>query len=80
VIDLKGSLAYQLAAAFSSDIMNDLMRVVLSPPNEAIAASYDIKNFWGSDSPYYFGGVVALYWADHGASCKLSARGHLVSM
>jgi hypothetical protein len=51
VIDLKGSLAYQLGAAFSSDMMNDLARVVKSQPNEDIAASYDIKNFWESDSP-----------------------------
>jgi hypothetical protein len=39
VIDLNGSLVYQLAVAFSSDIMNDLVRVVSSPPNKAIAAS-----------------------------------------
>jgi hypothetical protein len=39
VIDLGGSLAYQLVVAFSSDMMNDLGRVVLSPPNEAIVAS-----------------------------------------
>jgi hypothetical protein len=39
VIDLNGSLAYQLAYAFLSDMMNDLARVVSSPPNEAIAAS-----------------------------------------
>jgi hypothetical protein len=39
VIDLGGSLAYQLATAFSSDMMNDLARVVSAPPNEAIAAS-----------------------------------------
>jgi hypothetical protein len=51
VIDLKGSLTYQLAATFLSDIMNDLVRVVSSPPNEVIAASYDIKNFRGSGSP-----------------------------
>jgi hypothetical protein len=50
VIDLRGSLAYQLAAVFLSDIMNDLVRVVSSPPNEFIVASYDIKNFHGSDS------------------------------
>jgi hypothetical protein len=47
VIDLEGSLAYQLAAAFLSDMMKHLVRVVSSPPNEAIAASYDIKKFWG---------------------------------
>jgi hypothetical protein len=51
MIDLGGSLAYQFTAAFSSDIMNDFARVVSSLPNEAIAASYDIMNFWGSDSP-----------------------------
>jgi hypothetical protein len=39
MIDLSGSLAYQLAVAFLSDIMNDLTRVVLSPLIEAIAAS-----------------------------------------
>jgi hypothetical protein len=39
VIDLGGSLAYQLADAFSSDMMNDLVRFVLSPSNKAIAAS-----------------------------------------
>jgi hypothetical protein len=39
VIDLGDSLAYQLVAALSSDMMNDLARLVLSPPNEAIAAS-----------------------------------------
>jgi hypothetical protein len=51
MIDLGGSLVYQFAAAFLSDIMNDFARVVSPPPNEAIAASYDIRNFWGSDSP-----------------------------
>jgi hypothetical protein len=39
VMDLVGSLAYQLAAMFSSDMMSDLARVVSSPPNEAIASS-----------------------------------------
>jgi hypothetical protein len=39
VIDLSYNLAYLLAIAFSSDMMNDLVRVVLSPPAEAIAAS-----------------------------------------
>jgi hypothetical protein len=51
VIDLKGSLAYQLAAAFSSDMMMDLARVVSTPPNDAITASYNIKNFLGLDTP-----------------------------
>jgi hypothetical protein len=37
VMDL--GLAYQLAAAFLSNMMNDLARVVSSPPNKAIAAS-----------------------------------------
>jgi hypothetical protein len=32
------SLAYQFVVAPSSDMMNDLARVVLSPPDEAIAA------------------------------------------
>jgi hypothetical protein len=39
VMDLGCSLAYQLAAAFLSDIVNDLARVVSSPLDEAIAAS-----------------------------------------
>jgi hypothetical protein len=38
-MDLGGSLAYQLAVAFLSYMMNDLARVILSSPNEAIAAS-----------------------------------------
>jgi hypothetical protein len=38
-MDLDGSLAYQLAAAFSRDMMNDLASVVSSPPDESIAAS-----------------------------------------
>jgi hypothetical protein len=33
VVDLDGSLACQLAAAFSSDMINDLARVVSSPQN-----------------------------------------------
>jgi hypothetical protein len=37
-MDFGGSLAYQLPA-FLSDMMNDLVMVVSSPPNEAIAAS-----------------------------------------
>jgi hypothetical protein len=39
VIDPGYSLAYQLAAAFSSVMMNDLTRVVSSSPAEAIAIS-----------------------------------------
>jgi hypothetical protein len=38
-MDLGGNLAYQLAAAFSSDMINNLVRVVSSPLNEATAAS-----------------------------------------
>jgi hypothetical protein len=38
-MDLGGSLAYQLAAAFMRDMMNDLARVVSSPPDKAIVAS-----------------------------------------
>jgi hypothetical protein len=38
-MDLDGSLAYQLVAAFSRDMMNDLARVVSSPPDETIMAS-----------------------------------------
>jgi hypothetical protein len=56
------------------------VRVVSSPSNDAITASYNIKNFLGSDSPYYFGGGATLYWVGHGASCKLSARVNLMSM
>jgi hypothetical protein len=80
MIDLEGSLMYQLAAAFSRAMMKDLVRVVSSLLNDAIAASYNIRNFRGLDSPYYFGRGVALYWVGHGASYKLSARGHLMSM
>jgi hypothetical protein len=39
VMYLSGSLAYQLAAAFSRDMINDIARVVSSPLHEAIAAS-----------------------------------------
>jgi hypothetical protein len=39
VIDLGRSIAFQLGVAFSSDVINDLARVISSPPNEAIAAS-----------------------------------------
>jgi hypothetical protein len=73
IIDLEGSLAYQLAAVFSSDIMNDLARVISSPPNEAIAASYDIKKFWGqtlhstlAEVLFYIGLAMAL-----ATSCQL---------
>jgi hypothetical protein len=38
VMDLGYSLAYQLVDAFSSDVMNDLARVILSPPAKAITA------------------------------------------
>jgi hypothetical protein len=38
-MDLDSSLAHQLAAAFSRDMMNDLERVVSLPPNEAIVTS-----------------------------------------
>jgi hypothetical protein len=38
-MDLSGSLAYQLATAFSKDMLNDLVRVLSSPPHEAIMAS-----------------------------------------
>jgi hypothetical protein len=37
VIDLGCNLAYQFATAPLSDMMNDLVRVVSMPPNEAIA-------------------------------------------
>jgi hypothetical protein len=66
VIDLKGILTYQLPATFYSDKLNDLPRVVSSPLNEAIAATYNIKNFQGLDCPQYFGGGAILYWAGHG--------------
>jgi hypothetical protein len=39
VIDLACSRAYQFTTTLSSDMMNDLVRVVLSPPDEAFAAS-----------------------------------------
>jgi hypothetical protein len=39
VMDLGGNLAYQLAAAFSRDMMNDLARVMSFLPDEAITAS-----------------------------------------
>jgi hypothetical protein len=39
VMDLRCNLAYQLAAAFLSGMMNDLARVLSSPPVEAIEAS-----------------------------------------
>jgi hypothetical protein len=38
VIDLGCNLAYQFAIVPSSDIMNDLVRVVSLPPDEAIVA------------------------------------------
>jgi hypothetical protein len=39
VMDLGGNLTYQLAIAFSRDMMNDLVRVVSSSLDKAIAAS-----------------------------------------
>jgi hypothetical protein len=39
VMDLSCNFAYQLVAAFSRDMMNDFVRVVSSPPAEAIEAS-----------------------------------------
>jgi hypothetical protein len=39
-----------------------------------------MRNFRRSDSPWYFGGGAALCWGRHGASCKLSASGHLLLM
>jgi hypothetical protein len=38
-MDIGSSLSYQLATAFSRDMMNDSARVISSPPDEAIAAS-----------------------------------------
>jgi hypothetical protein len=38
-MDLSGSLVYQLATAFSKDMMNDMARVVSSPPDKAIVTS-----------------------------------------
>jgi hypothetical protein len=38
-MDLGGNVAYQLVPAFLRDMMNDLVRVVSSPPDEVIAAS-----------------------------------------
>jgi hypothetical protein len=37
--DLSCNLAYQFVATPSSDMMNDLARVVSLPPDEAIATS-----------------------------------------
>jgi hypothetical protein len=39
VIDLDYNRAYQFIVALSSDMVNNLVRVVSSPPDEAIAAS-----------------------------------------
>jgi hypothetical protein len=39
VIDLGYDRVYQFAATLSSDMMNDLVRVVSSPPDKAIATS-----------------------------------------
>jgi hypothetical protein len=36
VMDLGGSLAYQLATTFSSDMINDLARVIWSPQNDSL--------------------------------------------
>jgi hypothetical protein len=38
-MDLGSNLVYQLATSFLRDMMNDLARVVSSPPDEAITAS-----------------------------------------
>jgi hypothetical protein len=38
-MDLGYNLAYQFTATFSRNMMNDLVRVVSSPPAEAIEAS-----------------------------------------
>jgi hypothetical protein len=38
-MDLGGNLAYELATAFSRDMINNLARVISSPTDEAIAAS-----------------------------------------
>jgi hypothetical protein len=38
-MDLDGNLMYQLVVAFSRDMINDLVRVVSFPPDEAIMAS-----------------------------------------
>jgi hypothetical protein len=38
-MDLGINLAYQLVVAFLRDMMNDLVRVISSPLDEAIAAS-----------------------------------------
>jgi hypothetical protein len=57
-------------------MMNDLVRVVSSPPHEAISTSEDIKNFRMND----FSRGATLYCVGHDASCRLSARGHLLSV
>jgi hypothetical protein len=38
-MDIGGRRAYQLVVTSSRDMIKDLARVVLSPPDEAIAAS-----------------------------------------
>jgi hypothetical protein len=43
-MDLGCSVMYQLATAFSRDMMNDLARVVSSPSTEAITISQHMTN------------------------------------
>jgi hypothetical protein len=79
-MNLGYNLAYQFTAMPSSDMMNDLARIISLSPNEAIAGSLQIGNLRGYESLKYFGGGATLYLGSHGASCKLSANRHLLSM
>jgi hypothetical protein len=64
---LSGSLEYQFATVSSMEMIRDLVRVASSPPVEAMAALLDMRNFRGSEFPWYLGGV-ATQW------CKLCWR------
>jgi hypothetical protein len=46
-----GSLEYEFVAASSRKMIRDLARVASSPPAEAMAASYDMRNLRGSAFP-----------------------------
>jgi hypothetical protein len=75
-----GSLEYQFVAASLREMIRDLARVASSPPAEAMAASYHIRNLRGAVLLWYFGGGTALYWSGHGASCRCLASGLLGSI
>jgi hypothetical protein len=77
-MDLDDSLAYQLAATFSRDMMNDLARVVSSPPvrHHGLIRHEELSWVGLSIVLGYDGGTV-LYCGGHGANCRLSAKGLL---